>query len=118
MRPSDYPPPSYAAYAWFANGRYWLARRTRQGPQTLYFDDTPDGWNELREALRGASDARVPLGPARTSGSNLSVPSAASPARVRLTHRGKAKLDEGDLWEEPWRAPTSELLVAPGEEGD
>ncbi len=97
MRPSDYPPPSYAAYAWFANGRYWLARRTRQGPQTLYFDDTPDGLNEFREALRGVGDARVPLGPARTSGSNLSVVEA-STARVRLTHRGKAKLDEEDLW--------------------
>ncbi len=97
MRPSDYPPPSYAAYAWFANGRWWLARRSAKGPQTLYFDDTPDGWNEFREALRGCGDARMPLGPAQTSGSNLSVLEASTP-RVRLTSRGKAKLDEEDLW--------------------
>lgn len=108
MRSSDYPPPGYAGLAWYANGRLWLARA---GETARYFEDTPDGLNELRTALLACAPARVPVGPAKFSGSNLtdlvSKPKLPKPFK-RLTAKGRPKLDAEDLWGEQELASNEE----------
>lgn len=97
MRTSDYPAPSYAGLVWAANGRLWLSQ---PGKGTVYFEDSPDGLNELRTALLACGDARRPLGPARVSGSNLTLPAPPKKPSKRLGVRGRPKLDLADLWGE------------------
>jgi len=98
MRASDYPLPSYAFSCWYARGRLFLAR---PGKGVVYFDDTPDGLNELRMALLCASEASAPLGFGRLEPGAVrsNLPLAETP-RVKLTVKGKPKLAEGDLWGE------------------
>jgi hypothetical protein len=98
MRASDYPLPSYAFSCWYARGRLFLAR---PGRGTVYFEDSPDGLNELRMALLGASEAAAPLGFGRLEpgAARSNLPAEAAP-RARFTVRGKPKLAEGDLWGE------------------
>jgi hypothetical protein len=94
MRGSDYPLPSYAGYCWFGRGRLFLQRA---GQQPLMFEDTPDGLNEFREALRACAPQRELIGLGSSgSGSNFS----ALPARVKKTANGRAKLAAADLWGE------------------
>lgn len=81
MRPSDYPPPSYAGHIWWAQRRIWLATG-RGGFRS--FEDTPTGLAELRIALLETV--------------TLSVARDRTPS-VRLDASGKRKITEGDLWE-------------------
>lgn len=85
MRPSDYPPPSYAGHIWWAQRRIWLATG-RGGFRS--FEDTPTGLAELRIALLELADQRVTLAAALDR-----APS------VRLDASGRRKITEGDLWE-------------------
>ena len=84
MRPSDYPPPSYAGHIWWAQRRIWLA--TGRGQRC--FEDTPTGLAELRIALLELADQRA----------TLSAASERAPS-VRLDASGRRKITEGDLWE-------------------
>jgi hypothetical protein len=96
MRQTDYPLPSYAFSCWHARGKFFLAR---PGKGTVYFEDTPDGLNELRMALLGASEAAAPLGFGRLEpgAARSNLPAETAP-RARFTAKGRPKLTEDDLW--------------------
>ena len=82
-RASDYPPPSYAGYVWWAQRRIYLAR---PGREIQVFDDTASGLAALRIALLAFADSTRVIG-------GMSEPS------VSLDVRGQRKIIE-DIWKE------------------
>lgn len=80
-RASDYPPPSYAGYVWWAQRNIFLAR---PGREIQVFEDTPSGLAALRIALLAFADSSVPVGLNREPSVSLDV-------------KGQPKIKE-DIW--------------------
>lgn len=83
-RASDYPPPSYAGYIWWAQRKIYLAR---PGREIQVFEDTGEGLAALRIALLAFADRECIVGSA------LGEPS------ISLDVRGQRKVIE-DIWQQ------------------